>query len=74
MADTMSIDKHDIKNDSDESLDSGPENEPTSAGGSHDNVNSNAQDSQPAKRKGGRKPVRVLLSVPWTPVDTGFPE
>lgn len=57
----MSIDNNDnIKHhDSDDSLDSGGEGDPQSAGGSgHGGANgSNGQDSQPIKRKGGRKPI-----------------
>jgi hypothetical protein len=52
MADKMSIDKNDpVKDDSGEdSMGSSPDAEQGT------NAN-NAQDNQPAKRKGGRKPV-----------------
>ena len=64
----MSIDNNDnIKHDSDDSLDSSPEGEPTSTGGLHDGNTNNAQDSQPIKRKGGRKPVRTLSSIKRDP-------
>ncbi|KIH90571.1 hypothetical protein SPBR_00455 [Sporothrix brasiliensis 5110] len=63
----MSIDNNDnIKHDDSDSLDSGAEGEPLSAGGDNgDNGanganganGNNAQDSQPIKRKGGRKPI-----------------
>ncbi|CAK7202139.1 hypothetical protein SEUCBS139899_004859 [Sporothrix eucalyptigena] len=53
----MSIDNNDIKHDSDDSLESGAENDGTNAGGVHGGNGSNAQDNQPIKRKGGRKPI-----------------
>ncbi len=60
MADTMSIDKTDpIKEDSEDSMGSSPEGEeapPT-------NRNNNPQETQPPKRKGGRKPVRASFLV-----------
>ncbi|OAA58621.1 bzip transcription factor [Niveomyces insectorum RCEF 264] len=58
MADIMSIDKNDsIKHDSDDSLESSPEAEPTSAGRHDGSPNNNPLDNQPIKRKGGRKPI-----------------
>ncbi|CAK7215581.1 hypothetical protein SBRCBS47491_002529 [Sporothrix bragantina] len=53
----MSIDNNDIKHDSDDSLDSGAEGDGTNAGGAHGSNGGNAQDNQPIKRKGGRKPI-----------------
>lgn len=51
MSDKMSIDKKDpTKDDSDDSGTSSPEN---------DSAQAAPQESQPAKRKGGRKPVRL---------------
>jgi len=56
MADKMSIDKKDpSKDDSEDSMGSSPEGEPASA--------SNNTQEQPAKRKGGRKPVRHVLMI-----------
>ncbi|CAK7217820.1 hypothetical protein SCUCBS95973_003275 [Sporothrix curviconia] len=52
----MSIDNNDIKHDSDDSLDSGAEGDGTNAG-AHGSNGGSAQDNQPIKRKGGRKPI-----------------
>ena len=54
MSDKMSIDKKDhTKDESDESIGSSPENEPGP---------SVPPENQPAKRKGGRKPVSSCYS------------